>query len=532
MVPGIDTKSDPEVEYASDADAQSKQEESYGRKGFMAGSPLTYGSRSGLLGGNRGESFLFPASAYSLLPAMGLLVIDGICAASAAVAASYVLIPAGERSELLAYLASHTVYLAAYIVGWAFAATHQQLFTSYGKESLGYQLFGVLKATVLALIFSGFVGAFFSERGPEPRFLGYFGVSTLIVMSLWRTLVCLMAWAVHARGYRARHVLVVGANLRTRHLIDTILTHARFGYQIVGILESDASRMEVLKDYGLAYSGKFEDLERVLTERVVDEVHVCLPVRSSYEIIQSMANLCCGAGVSVRLVADLFPLKLATSRVHNLANIPMLSLTTVPEGTVQLALKRLIDIFVSLALLAVLSPMFLLFAILIKLDSRGPVFFFQERVGMNGRRFRMIKFRSMVTDAEAKRGEIEALNEADGPVFKIRQDPRVTRVGRFIRKYSVDEFPQLFNVLKGEMSLVGPRPPIASEVAQYSWDQRRRLSVKPGMTGLWQVSGRSDVSFKEWVEMDLEYIDSWSLLQDFRILFRTFSAVVNGRGAA
>jgi len=465
----------------------------------MAGSPLTYGGRPGLLGENRAESLWFPFSASSLAPAIGLLIVDGLCAVLAATVASFLLFPLEQPGDFLVHLASHTVYLAAYVVGWGFAATHQQLFTSYGKERLGYQLFGVLKATLLALIFSGFVGAFFSDRGPEPRFLAYFGLSALLVMCLWRTLVCLLAWAVHARGYRARHVLVVGANLRTRNLIDTILAHKRFGYSIVGILETDASRMEVLQDYGLKHAGKFEDLERVLTEGVVDEVHVCLPVRSSYEIIQSMA---------------------------------MLSLSTVPEGTLQLALKRLIDISVSLALLAALSPFFLLFGLLIKLDSPGPVFFFQERVGMNGRRFKMIKFRSMVTDAEAKRSAIEALNEADGPVFKIRQDPRVTRVGRFIRKYSVDEFPQLFNVLKGEMSLVGPRPPIASEVAQYSWDQRRRLSVKPGMTGLWQVSGRSDVNFKEWVEMDLEYIDSWSLFQDFRILFKTFSAVVTGRGAA
>ena len=175
--------------------------------------------------------------------------------------------------------------------------------------------------------------------------------------------------------------------------------------------------------------------------------------------------------------------------------------------------------------------MLLTIAILVKLDG-GPVFFAQERVGQNQRRFKMLKFRSMVVEAEALRADLEERNEADGPVFKIRDDPRITRVGKFIRKYSLDEFPQLINVWMGQMSLVGPRPPIPSEVEQYSWDQRRRLSVKPGMTGLWQVSGRSDVAFKDWVELDLVYIDTWSLFQDAFILLRTFRAVVQGRGAA
>ena len=215
-----------------------------------------------------------------------------------------------------------------------------------------------------------------------------------------------------------------------------------------------------------------------------------------------------------------------------MGKIPMLSLSTVPESTAQLAFKRLLDIVVSLSLLIGLSPFFLLVAILIKLESPGPVFFLQERVGMNQRRFKIYKFRSMVADAEEQRKNLETLNEADGPVFKIRNDPRITRVGRFIRKYSIDELPQLINVLRGEMSLVGPRPPIPAEVEQYTWDQRRRLSVKPGMTGLWQVSGRSDLSFKEWVELDLRYIDSWSIWEDFAILLKTFRVVIEGRGAA
>jgi lipopolysaccharide/colanic/teichoic acid biosynthesis glycosyltransferase len=194
--------------------------------------------------------------------------------------------------------------------------------------------------------------------------------------------------------------------------------------------------------------------------------------------------------------------------------------------------KRLIDFSVSsLGLLAVGWWLFPIVAALIKLESRGPVFFKQERVGQNGRRFHIYKFRSMVADAEQRKKELEALNEADGPVFKMRRDPRVTRVGSFLRKTSIDELPQLINVWLGHMSLVGPRPPIPSEVEQYSWEQRRRLSVRPGLTGLQQVSGRSDVSFDDWVAMDLAYIDEWSLMTDLQIMLLTVRVVLLGKGA-
>ncbi len=270
----------------------------------------------------------------------------------------------------------------------------------------------------------------------------------------------------------------------------------------------------------------------MLAEQNIKEVYISLPVRSHYEVIQQVANLCEGEGVRVHLIADLFPLRIATSRLMHLEDIPLLSLSTIPEAQGKMLLKRVVDFVYSSILIAALSPLMLLLAICVKLDSRGPVIFRQERVGQNQRRFKMLKFRSMIVDAEEMREELEALNEADGPVFKMAKDPRVTRSGAIMRKYSLDEFPQLFNVWRGEMSLVGPRPPIPAEVEAYTWNQRRRLSVKPGMTGLWQVSGRNEVGFTEWVEMDLEYIDNWSNFQDFLILLRTFKAVFAGRGAS
>jgi len=274
-------------------------------------------------------------------------------------------------------------------------------------------------------------------------------------------------------------------------------------------------------------------MEKVLTHQVIDEIYICLPVRKYYSEITSVAHLCEGIGVPVRMIADLFPLRVATRQIHQLEDIPLLSLSTIPEAFTQLALKRAIDMVVSgLFLLTVAWWFFPLIAVLIKLDSRGPVFFRQDRVGLNKRRFKCIKFRSMVVNAEELKATLMDLNEADGPVFKIRRDPRMTRVGRWIRKFSIDEMPQIINVFLGDMSLVGPRPPVPAEVEKYTWDQRRRLSVRPGITGLQQVSGRSDVDFSDWVELDLAYIDNWSLMEDIRILFRTFQVVLHTKGAA
>lgn len=210
------------------------------------------------------------------------------------------------------------------------------------------------------------------------------------------------------------------------------------------------------------------------------------------------------------------------------ARVASLALSDKPR----LVLKRAIDLSVSLCLLVLLLPVFLTITILIRATSPGSALFVQERAGKNERKFKLLKFRSMVTGAEHMRYTLEDLNEAEAPIFKIRRDPRITPVGRVLRKYSLDELPQLINVLRGDMSLVGPRPPLFSEVERYTPNQRRRLSVKPGMTGLWQIGGRSDVGFKRCVEMDLKYIDTWSLQTDFRILLKTFRAVIEGKGAA
>ncbi len=274
------------------------------------------------------------------------------------------------------------------------------------------------------------------------------------------------------------------------------------------------------------------EVTSLIAQGPVDEVLVALPLDKRRGLIEKIVEACEEQGILVRVRTDLFNLKIARSQVDNVEGVPVVTIRSGPEDGWPLVVKRVIDVIVSAAMLALLSPLLLLFAILIKLDSPGPVLFRQVRVGLNRRRFEVLKFRTMVNEADARQSTLESMNEAEGPVFKIKNDPRVTRLGAFLRHFSIDEFPQLINVFKGEMSLVGPRPLPLRDVARIDtqW-HKRRFSVKPGLTCLWQVNGRSDVNFEKWVRMDLEYIDTWSLKLDLKILLKTIPAVLRGSGA-
>lgn len=274
------------------------------------------------------------------------------------------------------------------------------------------------------------------------------------------------------------------------------------------------------------------ELEALVAREPVDEVFITLSREKHGHLLDAIVSLCEEQGIIVRVQSEPFELRIARWQVDELGGVPIVTIRSGPQDSWQLMAKRLIDIFGSAVLLIALAPILALVALLIRLDSPGPVFYIQQRVGLNRRRFRLFKFRTMAVGADAQQPMLESLNEAEGPVFKIKDDPRITRIGRILRRYSLDELPQLFNVFKGEMSLVGPRPlPIRDiERIDARW-HKRRLSVKPGVTCLWQVNGRSDVSFDHWVRMDLEYIDKWSLGLDMKILLKTIPAVVKGSGA-
>lgn len=462
-----------------------------------------------------------------------MALLDSICALGAYAAAVWFIVEEPTREAYRTQFIDHIAYLVVFVVVWSLLATDQRLFASRRDASLGELTASVLKTALIAVSFSVLLVAFLQRGTFEQRFIVYFGVGTVTAVVGFRAILRMVLLTIRRRGYNFRQVVIIGANERAKHFAEVIRDHEEYGYVLIGVIDDDPERMALFEPVAVEYLGATKDLERYLQETVVDEVYISLPVRSHYETITSIAHLCESVGVVVRLVADFFPVRIARRRIDLIEDVPVLSLSAIPEQQVQLAMKRMVDILASgLGLLVLLPTLFLPLAILIKLDSPGPLFFGQERVGMNQRRFKMLKFRSMVVNAEALKKELEAANEADGPVFKMKNDPRITRIGRFIRKYSLDEFPQLINVFRGDMSLVGPRPPIPSEVEEYSWDQRRRLSVRPGMTGLWQVTGRSDTQFDEWVALDLEYIDNWSIELDIKILLRTFGAVVRGRGAA
>ncbi|HXH09745.1 MAG TPA: sugar transferase [Alphaproteobacteria bacterium] len=273
-------------------------------------------------------------------------------------------------------------------------------------------------------------------------------------------------------------------------------------------------------------------LEAIIAQEPVDEVLITLPREQYSHVVETIVRLCEEQGIIVRLRTEMFTLKIARWHVDEVDGMPMVTIRSGPTDGWPLMAKRLFDVCGSAICLLGLAPLFAILALLIKLDSPGPVFFRQERVGFHKRRFRVFKFRTMLEGAERQQPMLEGLNEADGPVFKIKHDPRITRTGKFLRRFSLDELPQLINVLKGEMSLVGPRPLPVRDVERIDvrW-HKRRFSVKPGVTCLWQVNGRSDVDFARWVTMDLEYIDNWTLGLDLKILIRTIPAVFKGSGA-
>jgi exopolysaccharide biosynthesis polyprenyl glycosylphosphotransferase len=276
--------------------------------------------------------------------------------------------------------------------------------------------------------------------------------------------------------------------------------------------------------------GTLDELGLVIRSMEIDEVIIALPSHMHQQAIRSV-RLCERVGASFKLIPDLYELSLSRIDMEAIEGIPLIGIKQVSLNSAQRLVMRIIDAGVAVAVLIVGSPLWLCIGLAIRFTSSGPVVYKQTRIGENGQPFKVYKFRSMYRDADRIKAALISHNEAKGPLFKMKDDPRITPIGKLLRRTSVDEFPQLFNVLRGEMSLVGPRPPLPSEVAQYEDWQRGRLAMKPGLTGLWQVRGRSDISFDEGVLMDLYYIENWSLRLYFQILLRTIPAVLFSRGA-
>ncbi len=329
-------------------------------------------------------------------------------------------------------------------------------------------------------------------------------------------------------GQNYRNVLVIGTGPRAVNLTETIECHPEWGLRLVGYVDEG----DVPLDGRIPSERVFKmiDFPRLVRDEVIDEVITACP-RSMLAEIGPAVKVCSAVGVPLTVMTDLFGDYLPPPRLKRFGSYAGLSFAPVHHSVMMLWLKRGIDIAGALVGLIVAAPTIGIAALAIRLTSPGSIFFRQIRCGLNGRPFAMIKLRTMVADAEARRKDVVYLNEMGGPVFKIEKDPRITPVGRWLRAFSIDELPQLWNILVGDMSLVGPRPPIPAEVAQYETSERRRLSMRPGLTCLWQVSGRNQIGFDEWVKLDLQYIDSWSLSNDLKILLLTLPTVLAGGGS-
>jgi exopolysaccharide biosynthesis polyprenyl glycosylphosphotransferase len=412
---------------------------------------------------------------------------------------------------------------------WTFLLVTFEAYTSRRTVALAVEAWQVVEVVGVGVLTLAAAGWLLRLDFVSRPFLILFGILNLALLLGEKLALRLSARHIRRRGLNYRTLLLVGINPRSEEVARIITEHPHWGLKLLGFVAPNGSFPDTVA--GLPVLGRADDLPDLLQNEVVDEVIFILSRRQLDEFEDSFL-LCSELGIRAR-VALYFPHMKARVVLEELEGIPLLTFTNTPGAAFPLFVKLLADLVVSAVGLVVLSPLLLASAIAIKLSSKGPVLFKQVRCGLNGRRFTLYKLRTMCADAERQLGDVAHLNEVNGPAFKARRDPRVTPVGRILRRWSIDELPQLVNVLRGEMSLVGPRPPIPAEVERYQRWQRRRLSMKPGITGLWQVSGRAGIDdFDDWIALDLRYIDQWSLWLDLKILLRTVPAVLFARGAA
>ncbi len=426
------------------------------------------------------------------------------------------------------------VIFSGLLLSWHLIFSMCGLYASHRLSSRRDEMLDLGKAITIGafVVFLGHV--FLCISLVTPRFLVAFWATGVVAAMISRLLLRLLLAQVRLHGRNRRNMMIVGTNARGLQFANKILQNPALGYRILGFVDYDRPEMEEFVKSGFQRVTDFEGLPAFIRKNVVDEVVIAVPMRSMHEEASEVAALCEEQGILLRFASTLFDLKASRRRIEEVVEGD--SLITHYTGSLEgwpVVAKRVIDVAGSAVLLILLSPVLLITALLIKLTSPGPVMFVQQRLGLNKRHFGIYKFRTMVVDAEKRMKEIEHLNEVSGPVFKIKNDPRITSIGKFLRKTSIDELPQLLNVFKGDMSLVGPRPLPIRDYEGFSEDwQRRRFSVRPGITCLWQIGGRSSISFEKWMELDLQYIDKWSLWLDLEILLKTIPAVLKGSGAA
>ena len=456
-----------------------------------------------------------------LLYRLALLLVDGVLAAVLFGVVSVVRF--GDRAQLAWQLAGAPwwVWAAAYGILWMVAEWLQELdrirshWTARGEAAAIIRAVMLLAVTVFSLLFL--------VKAPQVsrQFLLILFASQIVAALAFRRLIRMAFVLGRNHGLGLRNVLILGTGPAARRMADHLESHPAMGYRVIGHLGEPA-------DVGRPILGPLDAIEGLLHESVIDEVVACLAADEA-AYVDPVVSLCHDEGKLLRVLVQPGLVLAAGGRTEVLADQEVLTISNGPDRILGLLAKRLLDIVLAGLALVILAPFLAVVAVAIKLGDGGPVLFRQTRVGLHGRLFTMMKFRSMVLDAEARKADLAHLNVISGQAFKVTSDPRITRVGAMLRRTSIDELPQLWNVLRGQMSIVGPRPPLVEEVAGYDLWHRRRLSMKPGITGLWQVSARLEEEFDRWVELDLWYIDRWSLWLDLKIMVRTIPAMLMGR---
>ncbi len=459
---------------------------------------------------------------------------DGVIFALSLLAASWVDVALQSHRTVESFLAARFSALnVAFVLGlmvlWSQIFERYGLYESRRFERPAREWLDITKATTAGTAMLALAGLVFRISAFAPRFILALWAGTTLATLAFRMSVRFLLRQVRRRGRNLRFVLVAGTNARAWEFADMLEKQAELGYRVVGCIDDN---VHVRRD-SMALLGRLADFPRIVRETIVDEVVIALPIKSHYDQIQAIVRVAEEQGVTIRYLPKLFDTRIASSTVERFERFDLMTIASGPESHVQYPIKRLFDVVFAILALAAALPAMAFAALGIALTSPGPIFFVQERMGYNKRKFRLYKFRTMVVNAESLQASLEQRNEMDGPVFKIRRDPRITWFGALLRRTSIDELPQLFNVLKGEMSLVGPRPLPLRDCRGFAEDwQRRRFSVLPGITCIWQISGRNNITFEKWMELDMSYIDNWSLWGDISILAKTLPAVLKKRGAS
>jgi exopolysaccharide biosynthesis polyprenyl glycosylphosphotransferase len=425
---------------------------------------------------------------------------------------------AGHRPPIAEHIGIAILYAVLILL---FCHT-QRLYLAYQTFSRTTEFLAILKSVLMAAILLG--GCLFASgiKSTSRLVVAATGVWALVSMFGWREFRRHSIRRAVADGLSCHNVLIVGTGSLALAVAEHLALHRQLGFVVLGHLGHPTA------EAGLKILGGVDQLKTLCRTLFVDEIVICSHDRHTVMQVICDARKC---GVGVRIIPDLYDGMAWGAHFDHLGDFPSMAVVNRPIPAIAMKLKRALDLLASAAALALLSPLLVVLAIAIKLDSAGPIFYVSRRVGKKGRIFSCYKFRTMVTDAERRKTELQHLNEREGILFKIAKDPRVTRVGRVLRKYSLDELAQLWNVLKGDMSLVGPRPPLVKEVEQYQLEYMRRLEAAPGITGLWQVEARNSPSFDRYISLDLRYVENWSLALDLQILLRTVAVVIAGTGS-